>query len=168
MRPEAIVALLQSPEAACVRFLRSASGALVLGAALASSPGVAQAGQGYGSPPVGPGQGEIGPSEATEEVMGSLDRSLIADAVGALSPELKVAWTASQAYAEGQHGEVVVRFTLYADGEPTSASIRRSDLVDPAFHEAILQAFSGLELDSPGGTIVVVYPLHFAAAEAQD
>ncbi len=160
MQPEAIVAILQRPEPSCVRFLRGASGVLVLGASLAS--GSALAGEGYGGQAL-PGHGSIGPSEPVEAVMGAIDRNIYGEAMAGLSPQLSLLWAESEAFAAGQRGKVVVRLSVGREGEVESASIQSSQLEDAAFEEAILALVLGLELPTGHGAVLLVYPLNFEA-----
>ena len=64
-------------------------------------------------------------------------------------------------------GEIVVRFTIGADGSVGGISEASTTLEDRAMRQCVTRAFEGLSFPSPrGGAVDVLYPLTFARAPA--
>lgn len=140
---------------ACVRFIRSSAGLLLFGAIAASAlPGAAHAGE---KP-----EGELPVfQETTGAVMGAFDRTLIQDAMVEAMPRIRDAWTRSDANRRGEGGLLVLKFQLH-DGVISDVEIKRSELEDEAFHEALIETLEGRTVEG-GARAFVTYPLRFTA-----
>lgn len=171
--PERAAALVAraATEALCVRFVRSATGTILFGglaAGLAGSPALADEPTAYGHAAPVAGEGPLpAPLAEGESVMGSLDRSVIAAPFRGLGPTLAQAWSESAAYAAGRSGRITVALRILPDGRVDGVEVRTSQLDDPAFESAVLDAVRPLTFrPTRGGTVSVVYPFEFAAEPA--
>ncbi len=66
-------------------------------------------------------------------------------------------------------GRITVRFVIDGTGAVSSASDGGSDLPDKAVVGCVIRGFGNLAYPQPeGGTVTVVYPLHFASDQNKD
>lgn len=130
-------------------------------------------GYGYGHGSVGfrgaklAGRGSLPPDAtvASSVVVGSLDKSLIADVIARNRLPIRYCYQRELQKRPSLAGTVRMRFTVAADGSVSTAAVGESTLGSPEVEDCLVRLVQRMQFSPvPGGGVVsVTYPFTFAA-----
>jgi outer membrane biosynthesis protein TonB len=104
----------------------------------------------------------------TQEVLGSLEKAQIREAIHQQRDGFQGCFEAALARAPGIHGEIAVKFVIEATGAVSKAGIAHSDVGDIDFEGCVAGVVRTLGFPKPkgGGVVIVTYPFLFKTSGA--